>query len=52
MKFGNFEVNVVVNDANLPEYGEETQVTNRISNVSCWIPSEVGQVSLLGIWIR
>ena len=43
-------MNVVVSDANLPEYGEETQVIDGIPNVSCWIPSEAGQVSLLGRW--
>ena len=52
MKFGDSEVNVVVNGVNLSEYGEETQVINGIANVSCWIPSEAGQVSLLGVCIR
>ena len=52
MKFGDSEVNVVVNGVNLSEYGEETQVINGIANVSCWIPSEAGQVSFLGVCIR
>ena len=47
MKFGKFEVNVIVDDVNLPEYGEETQVVNNIANVSCWVPSMAGQVSLM-----
>jgi len=52
MKFENFEVNVVVNNANLPEYGMETQVIDGIAHVSCWIPSREGQVSLLGVCIH
>jgi len=52
MKFENFEVNVVVNDANLPEYGKETQVIDGIAHVSCWIPSCEGQVNLLGVCIH
>jgi len=52
MKFENFEVYVVVDDANLPEYGEETRLIDGTAHVSCWIPSREGQVSFLGVCIR